>query len=243
MKKTIKLFTTLSIASVLFFSCSGGKSEKLPGITKDLVDSTSYAVGAALGSMVEQSDFGDLNMKLLYQAIDDVLKNKKLKIDMEETNVVITSYLSKRAEAVREKNLAEAEEFFKNNIEKEGVVQTESGLQYKIIKEGDGETFAGPKDTIKANYRGSLLSGKEFDSTYAKNKDDEDRPITIILDRFIKGWVEGMQKVSAGGTIELYIPSSLGYGNQPAGEIGPGSTLLFTVDLLEVRKAVVEEEK
>ncbi|MFA5714039.1 MAG: FKBP-type peptidyl-prolyl cis-trans isomerase [Bacteroidales bacterium] len=241
MKKTIKLFTTVSIVSILLFSCSGGKSEKLPGITQNLIDSTSYSVGVALGSMVEQSDFGKLNMKLVYKAIADVLEKNNLKIDAEETNTIITSYLTKRGEAVREINLAEAKVFFDENRVKEGVVETESGLQYKILSEGN-DKYPGPKDTIKVNYSGRLLNGVVFDSTYAKESSDEDRPITIILERFIKGWVEGMQKVGEGGSIELYIPSSLGYGNQPAGEIGPGSTLVFKVDLLEVKKAVEAEE-
>lgn len=236
MKKVFKTISLAVIASLMLASCGGTKkSETLPGISQGLIDSVSYAVGASLGSMVKQTDFGTLNMKELNAALEDVMNDKDPKIDMGLANEIITKYLTKRQEAVSVKSAEEAAKFFEENKQKEGVVALESGLQYKILAEGNGITPA-PEDTIEVHYKGTLIDGTQFDSSYDRNE-----TATLALNNFIPGWVEGMQKVSEGGKIELYIPAELAYGNQQMGAIKPGSTLIFEVELIKIKKAAQQQ--
>jgi len=127
-------------------------------------------------------------------------------------------------------NLEKGEAFLKANATQPGVKTTASGLQYKIITEGTGRS---PKatDTVKVNYRGTTIDGKEFDSSYKRNA-----PIEFPLNGVIPGWTEGLQLVKEGGKIQLFIPSNLAYGKAGAGgAIGPDETLIFDVELLQVR--------
>lgn len=228
--KTIKSITIIALALVVLASCSGSKSAQIPGITKEFSDSVSYAVGASLGSMVMQAEFGELNMKELHKAIDDVLAEKTLKIDMANANDIITRYLVKKQEAAGIENTEKGLKFLEENKTKEGVITLESGLQYKILAEGNGVTPAA-EDTVEVHYKGTLIDGTEFDSSHTRGES-----ATLVLNQFIPGWVEGVQKVSEGGKIELYIPAELAYGNQKMGTIEPGSTLIFEVELIKVKK-------
>lgn len=131
------------------------------------------------------------------------------------------------AESAAEKG----EKFLKENSAREGVKTTPSGLQYKITKEGEGKS---PKatDTVLVHYKGTLLDGKEFDSSFKRNE-----PLEFPLNRVIPGWTEGLQLLKEGGKATLYIPSKLAYGpgGTPGGPIGPDETLIFEVELLKVR--------
>jgi len=134
--------------------------------------------------------------------------------------------LTTMAESASEKGAA----FLKENASKEGVKTTASGLQYKIVKEGTGKSPAAT-DKVLVHYRGTLLDGTEFDSSYKRNE-----PIAFPLNRVIAGWTEGLQLVKEGGKAILYIPSKLAYGSRGAGgAIGPDETLIFEVELLKVQ--------
>lgn len=229
--KTFKSITIIALALVVLASCSGSKSAQIPGITKEFSDSVSYAVGASLGSMVMQAEFGELNMKELHKAIDDVIAGDSLKINMAYANDIITKYLVKKQEAASIENTEKGLKFLEENKAKEGVITLESGLQYKILAEGNGVTPAA-EDTVEVHYKGTLIDGTEFDSSHTRGES-----ATLVLNQFIPGWVEGVQKVSEGGKIELYIPAELAYGSQKMGTIEPGSTLIFEVELIKVKKA------
>lgn len=126
--------------------------------------------------------------------------------------------------------LQQGEAFLKENAKKEGVQQTASGLQYKVITEGAGKS---PKatDTVVVHYRGTLISGKEFDSSYGRGE-----PIEFPLNGVIKGWTEGVQLMKEGGKLMLFIPPALAYGERGAGGvIGPNETLIFEIELLRVK--------
>ena len=128
------------------------------------------------------------------------------------------------------KNQAEGEKFLAENKKKEGVKTTVSGLQYKVLKEGAGPS---PKetDTVVTNYRGTLIDGTEFDSSYKRNE-----PATFQVNRVIKGWLEPLQLMKPGAKYQLVIPSSLAYGERGAGQlIGPNATLIFEVELLSIK--------
>jgi len=126
--------------------------------------------------------------------------------------------------------LEKGKAFLAENATKPGVQQTASGLQYILLEPGKGKTPAAT-DTVKVNYRGTLLDGTEFDSSYKRNE-----PIEFPLNRVIPGWTEGLQLVKEGGKIRLFIPSQLAYGSRGAGgAIGPDETLIFDVELLDIR--------
>ncbi len=130
------------------------------------------------------------------------------------------------AQSAAEKGAA----YLKENASKEGVKTTASGLQYKILTEGTGKAPAA-SSTVKVHYKGTLLDGKEFDSSYKRGE-----PIEFPLGGVIRGWTEGLQLVKEGGKIQLFIPSQLAYGSRGAGGlIGPDETLIFEVELLQVK--------
>ena len=126
-------------------------------------------------------------------------------------------------------NKKAGEAFLAENMKKEGVVALDSGLQYKVIKAGDGQK---PKktDAVVCHYRGTLLDGTEFDSSYSRGQ-----PAQFRVDQLIPGWTEALQLMPAGSKWELYIPSYLAYGARPAGQISPNSTLIFELELLEIK--------
>lgn len=140
--------------------------------------------------------------------------------------LTMASFSSSFGQTALEKGTA----FLAENGKKEGVKTTASGLQYKVDKEGTGKQ-PGATSTVKVHYRGTLLNGTEFDSSYKRNE-----PIEFGLDQVIKGWTEGLQLMKEGSKYTLYIPSNLAYGTRGAGgAIGPDETLIFEVELLEVK--------
>ena len=127
-------------------------------------------------------------------------------------------------------NIEIGNSFLTANKANPGVVETASGLQYQIVKKGDGSVHPSANSTVKVHYHGTLLDGTVFDSSVERNE-----PISFPLNRGIKGWTEGLQLMVAGDTFKFFIPSDLAYGNAATGKIKPGSVLIFEVDLLEVQ--------
>ncbi len=235
--KTIKFLSIIALAALITYSCGEKKSSSTPGLTKAEIDSASYAVGVSLGSMVKQANFGDLNMSEINKGIADVLNGDSLKISLNKANEVIQGFVAKRQAAISTENKNKGVEYLKENGTKDSVVTTESGLQYKIIAEGAGEKPA-EQDTVQVHYKGTLIDGTEFDSSYSRGE-----PVSFPLNGVIKGWIEGLQFVGEGGKIRLFVPSELGYGEQQAGPtIGPNSTLIFDIELLKVTKAKATPE-
>ena len=215
--------------------------------TKGQIDSVSYLVGIQFGSFIKGYNFGDLNMAKIKQGMMDFIKSKgnqrdpefvkQFKVNPEEMNQLFNSYLEKRQAYIGLKNKEAGEKFMASNKTKAGVEVTESGLQYKIIEAGNPDLKPGPADTVKVLYKGTLLDGTVFDETK-----EGAEPITMLLNRVIPGWTEGLQLVGEGGKIQLVIPSELAYGEGGNQGIEPNSTLIFDVDLVEVHKFVPKEE-
>lgn len=208
----------------------------MPETTQAQIDTVSYAVGMYLGNMVKFNNFGELNLDQMRKAFMAVLNGEETMLDDQQSAMHIQSYARQRMTFVAERNLEEGEEFLAANKEKEGVVETESGLQYKIIEEGTGIS---PEvtDTVEVTYEGRLIDGTVFDSS------EEGETVTFPLTRVIKGWSEGITYAKEGGKIQLYIPSELGYGKRGAGPIPANSTLIFDIELVKVMKAAPVEEK
>ena len=156
---------------------------------------------------------------------------------LEEQDIVmlIQSYLRDRMAYESERSLEEGTEFLAANKGKEGVVETESGLQYKIEVEGTG-IAPEETDTVEVNYEGRLIDGTVFDSSY-----DRGESVRFPLNRVIKGWTEGLTYAKEGGKIQLYVPAELGYGQRGSGPIPGNSTLIFDIELVKVYKAAPKE--
>ena len=234
--KAIKIATLCAISAFILASCAQTTiNEPQPkGITKSDVDSISYVIGYSFGLQLAQSDFGALNLSAMGKGIKDAASGD---VDMDEDEFyrVLNGFMEKRADILREANIAEADKFFAENGKKAGVVTTESGIQYKVVREGNGVRPA-PIDTVEVNYEGQLLNGKVFDSSYERGES-----ATFPLDRVIPGWSEGITYASEGGEIELWIPSELAYGANGSGPIGPNAAIYFKVELIKVMPTVEEE--
>lgn len=235
--KTIKLLTICTICAASIASC-GQKTTTLPGVTKAEVDSVSYAVGVSFGGMLKASKMSDLNYTQIMKAMQDVVSGKEnLMVDEQKAGMIIQSYMMKVEEASAKLKEQEQAEFLAKNKTAEGVQQTESGLQYKIENPGN-EVKPQPVDTVEVNYKGMLLDGTVFDSSY-----DRGESVKFPLNGVIKGWTEGLQLFGEGGKGTLWIPYDLGYGPRAIDQKLPGySTLVFEVELIKVIKAQPQPE-
>jgi FKBP-type peptidyl-prolyl cis-trans isomerase len=204
----------------------------------------SYAMGLDLGEYFKGLE-EKFDLNVLQQGIDDGYNGNKPLLTAEEAAAIQQTFAKRQQEkqmektvAMVQKNRKAAEEFLKANKAKEGVVETKSGLQYKVVKKGQGAKPA-PTDTVKVQYKGSLLDGKEFDSSYKRNE-----PAVFQVNQVIAGWQEALPLMETGSIYELYIPPDLAYGDRGAPPvIEPGSMLVFQVELLEIQQAPKENEK
>lgn len=230
----MKTITAVFICLVLMESQSIAQREK-PLMTQK--EKVSYSIGLDIGKNFKQQSV-DIDPELVANGIKDALSGAKPMMtekEIEETMMGFQKALmakqSEKAKVIGEKNKIEGEKFLAENKKKEGVVTLPSGLQYKILKEGTG-----PKpqstDTVECHYRGTLINGKEFDSSYKRGQ-----RATFPLYQVIKGWTEALQLMPVGSKWQLFIPSNLCYGEQQRSEdISPNSTLIFEVELVSIKK-------
>lgn len=193
------------------------------------LDSASYAFGANMASSMKNDGLGALNYDLLVKGLKDAFEGKTLLISKEQSQLPISNLFNGLSKKKFAANIAEGKNFLENNKKQPGVQVTPSGLQYIVVKAGNGIK---PKvtDTVLAHYKGTLLNGKQFDSSYDRNE-----PLSLPLNRVIAGWTEGMQLMPAGSKYKFFIPYQLAYGERGAGQdIPPYSTLIFEVELLKV---------
>lgn len=226
MQRFIIVIAVLSFASM-------GFGEDKPQL-KDLKDKVSYGVGLNVGTNFKKQG-QELNPDALLAGLKDGLSGKQPALsetEQRETMEAWSKQMEEKQKAAGEKNVAEGAKYLEENKKKSGVKTTASGLQYKVLKEGTG---AQPKesDTVSVNYRGTLINGNEFDSSYKRGQ-----PATFPVNGVIKGWTEALQLMKTGSKYQLFIPSALAYGERAAGpDIAPNSTLVFEVELLEVKPA------
>jgi FKBP-type peptidyl-prolyl cis-trans isomerase len=193
-----------------------------------------YIIGMDIGGSLKQQG-AELDLDSLFEAIRATYNGEPLAMTPEQAATIREEFIAKRraaAEAERQAaattNAAEGDKFLLENRLKEGVVVTDSGLQYKVIEMGNGAKPAA-SDKVTVNYRGTLLNGEEFDSSYARNQ-----PVTFQLDQVIPGWTEGLQLMPVGSKFMFFIPPNLAYGPAGGGPIGPNATLIFEVELLGI---------
>jgi FKBP-type peptidyl-prolyl cis-trans isomerase FklB len=224
MKRFTFIFVTFSLVLPLF------GQEKSPQL-KDQKDKVSYSLGLNIGFNLGRQNIS-INPDALTAGIKDAIAGKpQLTTDqVKETMAAFEKDMMEKQKAAGEKNATEGTKFLEENKKKEGVKTTASGLQYKAIKEGTGAQPKG-NDTVTVNYRGTLINGTEFDSSYKRGQ-----PATFPLNGVIKGWTEGLQLMKTGSKYQFFVPANLAYGDRALGpDIAPNSTLIFDVELLGVK--------
>ena len=226
---------TIFLALLLPVSVSFAQTKKpaskvvKPATVLTSTDSLCYSIGVQVADFYKNQGVENMNSAMIKKAFDDVYNEKKLLISQEEANMTIQQklqqYMSIKTNAEKEEGI----KFLEANKNRPEVVTLPSGLQYEILTKGTGPV---PKatDTVKANYIGSLIDGKEFDNSYKRGQ-----PLEIPVSGVIQGWVEALQLMPVGSKWKLFIPSDLGYGDRGAGGAIPGgAALVFTIELLEI---------
>jgi len=235
-----KLFAALICVG---FFVGAAKAEDKPAL-KDTNDRISYSIGYQIGGDLKRQGV-EIDPELMVKGVQDALGDKEPIMTLEEMQQELVTLKQKMIAAQQEEqkkaaaeNLAKGEAFLAENAKKEGVKTLPSGLQYKVLKEGEG-TPPKATDTVTVQYRGTLIDGTEFDSSYSRGQ-----PATFPLNRVIKGWTEGVQLMKPGAKYEFFIPPNLAYGSRGAGpKIGPESTLIFEVELISVGEKPNEKPK
>lgn len=221
-------------------------SLSMPVVAADALDfedetiRVNYSLGYQIGGDFKRQGV-EMNAEAVVQGIRDALSEAKPQMDpaaMNKTLVELKRKVVAEQQERRKKTeyarLAAGKKFLEENAKKDGVMTTDSGLQYKVIKQGTGKS-PGPQDQVKVHYKGTLIDGKEFDSSYKKGE-----PASFRLDGVIKGWSEGLQLMKEGGKSQLFVPADLAYGNR--GPLG-NYTLIFDVELISVDEPKPEQGK
>jgi len=213
----------------------GSGSEKLTAE----IDSVSYSLGVDVGNSLKQAGFEEMNLAAFSDAINTVLNNDSVKIKIEATRPIITAYLEKAAKVKGVKNKKEGEDFLAENKTKKGVITTASGLQYIVLKEGNGPI---PADTsmVKVHYHGTLIDGTVFDSSIDRNE-----PAEFPVNGVVAGWQEVLKMMPVGSKWKVFLPTQLAYGEnvRPGSKIQPNMVLIFDMELLEILPPQQQEQQ
>jgi FKBP-type peptidyl-prolyl cis-trans isomerase len=214
--------------SIFLTSCS--QSSFNVDLKTDL-DTMSYAIGINMAANLKRGEIEEINIEAFAKGLKDAYDEKEGAMSNEEAIEFLNTYFATIQEKKAEAALEEGNKFLAENASQEGVVVDSTGLQYKVIEEGTG-AMPTPEDVVKVHYRGTLIDGTEFDSSYGKD------PAQFQLNKVIKGWTIGLQKMKVGSKFMFYIPAELGYGAnpRPGGPIKPNSVLIFEVELLDIVK-------
>jgi FKBP-type peptidyl-prolyl cis-trans isomerase FklB len=233
--KQHRLAAAVALVGLVLAGCDSQTSVEL----ETPAQKASYGIGLNMGKSLAQEGMDDLDSKAVAQGIEDAVGKKEQRLKDDELAEAF-AFLQKRAEermaAMKEEAAKAGKQFLEENGKREGVVTTESGLQYEVLKKAEGEQ---PKatDVVSVHYEGKLTDGSVFDSSIERGT-----PIELPVSGVIPGWVEGLQLMHVGEKYKLYIPSELAYGEQsPTPAIPANSVLVFELELLEIKAAKTEE--
>lgn len=229
MKKTL-VFLSLIVSVLVLSSCNSNDPKSVKLESED--DKTFYAMGYMLGGNLQRLTLSDKELAALYKGVAMAAKNEKSEVDMGTYQNRIQEVFKARMDKVAAKEKDAGKAFIEKFVKDEAGTKTESGLAYKVLKEGTGATPAA-EDIVEVHYHGTLTDGTVFDSSIERGK-----TISFPLNRVIKGWTEGLQTMKEGGKTKFVIPSELAYGEAGAPpKIPGGATLVFEVELFKVTKA------
>ena len=239
-KKILALILTLGMLALIAAGCdnsadkeAGAKGKKVE--LKNFSDRVSYMLGVDIGASLLANQ-AEIDPALVSRGLEDSYRNRPLLMAEEELNQVKQEFSEKLQQDYQDKlaklsasNLAEGKAYLAENAKKAGVITTASGLQYEVLSQGDGPK-PGPDAMVRVHYRGTLLNGKEFDSSYRRGE-----PVVLKLSALIPGWTEALQLMRVGSKYRLVLPANLAYGEKEVGpDIGPNATLLFEIELLDI---------
>ena len=233
---TPKLYRSAVLSALVLLTFSACNDKQETKTITSLEDKAGYSIGSQIGKqLLETKD--EINREALILGINDALDEKELKVTAQDMQKTMQEFSAKmkaksmeKMKASGDENKKEGQEILDANKTKEGVITLPSGLQYKIITKGTGKTPSAT-DTVETNYKGTLINGTEFDSSYKRGQ-----TASFPVNGVIKGWIEALQLMKEGGKWELYIPSELAYAQQGAGQIiKPNSTLIFELELIKVK--------
>lgn len=193
------------------------------------MEKVSYALGLSIGNNLLSSGIKDVNLEKFSKGVSDVLKGANPEMSYDEAKKTLDKFFKELAEKINGQNAAVGKAFLEKNKKEEGVIELPSGLQYKVLKEGNGKK---PKatDKVRCHYEGMLLDGTVFDSSIKRGE-----PAVFGVNQVIQGWVEALQLMQEGSKWRLFIPSEMAYGARGAGNsIPPHATLIFDVELISV---------
>jgi FKBP-type peptidyl-prolyl cis-trans isomerase FklB len=220
MKKTVLFLLVTTLGTGLF------AQTKL----NTAVDSASYAFGMLVGKNLQRQLPADLNVDLIMKAMGSALKNEPQPFEAQAANEIYSQYNTKAQAEAGEKSKAEGKKFLDENKKRKEVTTTASGLQYEVMKRGEGKVSPVATDQVKVHYHGTTTDGSVFDSSVERGE-----PITFGLNQVIPGWTEGVQLMHVGDKFKFFIPAELAYGDRsPSPKIKPNSTLVFEVELFEI---------
>ena len=224
MKKYIKIALVISVIS----SCQNLTQKKFNFDEANELERVSYSIGINVATSIKSEGLDSINSFYISKGFQDVFENKDLAVNIEESNKIIGEYFNKKQDAKNQRLAIDSKIFLEQNKQKDGVMTTESGLQYLILSEGKGNNPT-LNDNVTVHYHGTLIDGTIFDSSV-----DRQQPATFPLNGVIPGWQEALQMMSVGSKWKIFIPSELAYAESGAGAIGPNSTLIFEVELLSI---------
>ncbi|MEO5572273.1 MAG: FKBP-type peptidyl-prolyl cis-trans isomerase [Bacteroidia bacterium] len=229
------IFLFAGITFMGLTACQGQKNKETKSTLSTQLDSVSYGIGQSIGQNLKKDNLTDIDVDLIAKGMRDAFKSDSSIMKGSDAQTVIQSFMQGREKKKSEANLEKGKAFLAENVKKEGVKTTASGLQYQIMKEGTGPKPA-LTDKVSVHYHGTLIDGTVFDSSVQRGQ-----PAEFGVNQVIPGWTEALQLMAVGSKWKLWIPSNIAYGERSpgGGSIGPNETLIFEVELL----AIVPAEK
>ncbi len=233
MKKTI-LFATIALISTATFAQKKKKDKKGEEPTELVMlnaqDSISYAFGVNMANNIKNQGVNEINYEQFLAGVKGTFE-KNGKLTNEQAQAYLKDFMAKKQLIENQGNKIAGEKFLEANKTKEGITTLPSGLQYKVLTKGTGTVKPTLTDKVKTHYHGTLIDGTVFDSSVERGQ-----PISFPVNGVIRGWVEALQLMVPGDKWEIYVPFDLAYGSRATGKIKPFSTLIFTVELIEIEK-------
>lgn len=225
--KAKNLLLTLAVGA-LAVGCNSGSLTQTSAPLKTAADTASFYIGYMYGSGMQRMGIKDPNMGAIVAGMNSALEKKEMKTDPQAMEMYLNNYFQQLSMQRAKENAEKGRQFLEENAKKSGIDTLANGIQYKVVKQGDG---AKPTETdvVKVHYKGTLIDGTEFDSSIKRGE-----PAQFQLNRVIPGWTTALKEMPVGSKWIIYIPSDQAYGPRGGGPIGPNETLIFEVELLEV---------
>lgn len=225
--KAKNLLLTLAVGAMAM-GCNSGSMNQTSAPLKTAADTASYYIGYMYGSGMQRMGMKDPNMAAVVAGINTALQKKETSTDPQAMEMYLNNYFQQLSMRRAEENAENGKKFLAENAKKSGVDTLSDGIQYKVIKKGDGATPT-ETDVVKVHYKGTLIDGTEFDSSIKRGE-----PAEFQLNRVIPGWTKALKQMPVGSKWEIFIPADQAYGPRGGGPIGPNETLIFEVELLDI---------